>query len=132
MDSKDTSERTRREPLEVGKRDRFDLGPVAATTAIAALAAIAVAAVLALIIPGLVERYLLEAEAASIQETVDQIASSVDSGGSLTEADFAQLQIDVEHTLLGREIVRVKVWDDSGTIVFSDEERLIGNTYPMT
>ncbi len=132
MDSKDKSERIRREPLEVGRRNRLDLGPVAATTAIAALAAIAVGAVLALIIPGLVERYLLEAEATSIQETVDQIAGSIDSDGSLTEADFAQLQIDVEHTLLGREIVRVKIWDDSGTIVFSDEERLIGTTYPMT
>jgi signal transduction histidine kinase len=132
MDSKDKDEQIRREPLDVGRRNRFDLGPVAATTAIAALAAIAVAAVLALIIPRLVERYLLEAEATSIQETVDQIASSIDSDGSPTETDFAQLQIDVEHTLLGREIVRVKIWDDSGTIVFSDENRLIGTAYPMT
>ena len=132
MDAADKNESSRREPLEVGRRNRFDLGPVAATTAVAAIAAVAVAAGLALIIPGLVERYLLEAEATSIQDTVDQISRSIDSGDTLTEADFAQLQIDVEHTLLGREIVRVKIWDDTGTIVFSDEQRLIGTRYPMT
>ena len=132
MDPTRINEPSRREPLEVGRRNKFDLGPVATTTGIAAVAAVAVAAVLALIIPGLVERHLLEAEAASILDSVDQIAHSIDSGAILTEADFAHLQVDVEHTLLGREIVRVKIWDDSGTIVFSDEERLIGNTYPMT
>ncbi len=132
MEPEDNNERSRRKPLEVGTHNRFDFGPVAATTAVAAVAAVAVAAVLALIIPGLVERHLLEAEATSIQDTVDRIARSIESDGRLTEVNFAQLQVDVEHTLLGREIVRVKVWDDSGTIVFSDEERLIGATYPMT
>jgi two-component system NarL family sensor kinase len=132
MDPTDKNETTRREPLEVPRSNKFNFGPVAATTAVAAVAAVAVASILALIIPGLVERYLLEAEATSIQDTVDQISRSIDSSGSLTEADFARLQIDVEHTLLGREIVRVKIWNDTGTIVFSDEERLIGKTYPMT
>jgi hypothetical protein len=54
MEPEDNDERSRRKPLEVGTHNRFDLGPVAATTAVAAVAAVAVAAVLALIIPGLV------------------------------------------------------------------------------
>jgi signal transduction histidine kinase len=132
MDPVDRNEPSHRAPLDVGRRNRLDFGPVAATTAVAAIAAVTVAAALALIIPGLVEQYLLDAEVNSIHDTVDEIARAIDPGESLTEADFAQLQIDVEHTLLGREIVRVKIWNDSGTIVFSDEQRLIGNTYPMT
>lgn len=132
MDTTGESPQRRRLPLQAGSRSRFDLGPVAATTVIAAVAAVAVAAALALIIPELVEQHLLEAEANSIHDTVDEIATLIEPGENPTEADLAELQIGVEHTLLGREIVRVKIWNDSGTIVFSDESRLIGKTYPMT
>lgn len=33
--------------------------------------------------------------------------------------------------VLGREIVRIKIWAADGTIVYSDEPRLIGNRYPL-
>lgn len=125
-------EPTQRTPLEVGRRRGFDLGLVGATAVVAGFAAVAVAAVLAVIIPNVVERHLLDAEANSIHDTVDKIAGSLYPGEGLAEVDFALLQTEVERSLLGREIVRVKIWDTSGTIVFSNEDLLIGNTYEIS
>ncbi len=126
------SEQKPRVPLEAGKRRRVDLGPVGATAVVAAFAAVAVAVFLAVVIPGIVERHLLDAEANSIQDTVREIASSLDSDSDLTEVDLSRLQTEVDRSLLGREVVRVKIWDDSGTVLFSDEDRLIGGTYEMS
>lgn len=126
------SEPKRRGPLDVGKRRRVGFGPVGATVMVAAFAAVAVAAILAVIIPDIVERHLLDAEANSIHDTVHEVASSIDPGNDLTEVDRAKLQIEIDRLLLGREVVRVKIWDDSGTVLFSDEDRLVGNTYEMS
>jgi signal transduction histidine kinase len=99
---------------------------------VAAFAAVAVAAILAMIIPDIVERHLLDAEANSIHDTVHEIAKSLDPGNDLTEVNLAKLQTEINRSLLGREVVRVKIWDHSGTILFSDEDRLVGNTYEMS
>jgi|tagenome__1003787_1003787.scaffolds.fasta_scaffold20937823_2 two-component system NarL family sensor kinase len=37
----------------------------------------------------------------------------------------------VRHGILGGRVVRVKVWRADGTIVYSDEHRLIGSRYPL-
>lgn len=132
MEPVEKREPKQRAPLDVGRRRGLNLGPVGATAVIAGFAAVALAATLALIIPSIVERHILSAEANSIRRTVDQIAGSLHPGESPAEENFTRLRTDIEHLLLGREIVRVKMWDDSGTIVFSDEERLIGNTYEMS
>ena len=132
MEQLSRSELKRRVPLDVGKRRRVDLGPVGATAVVAAFAALAVAAILAVIIPDIVERHLLDAEANSIHDTVHEIAILLDPGDDLTEVDLAELQTEVDRLLLGREVVRVKIWDDSGTVLFSDEDRLVGNTYEMS
>jgi len=128
MEPANKREMRHRVALDVGRRRGLNLGPVGATAVIAGLAAVAVAAALALIIPDIVERHLLEAEASSIQRTVDEIVGSVDPD----EGNATQLQEVVNRFLLGREVVRVKIWDETGTIVFSDEERLIGNTYEIS
>lgn len=128
MEPANKRERRHRAALDVGRRRGLNLGPVGATAVIAGLAAVAVAAALALIIPDIVERHLLEAEASSIQRTVDEIVGSVDPD----EGNATQLQEAVDRFLLGREVVRVKIWDESGTIVFSDEERLIGSAYEIS
>ncbi|GMQ92568.1 MAG: hypothetical protein BMS9Abin12_0044 [Acidimicrobiia bacterium] len=125
-------EPTQRAPLDVGKRGRFDLGPVGATAAVAGVVAIAMTIALGLIIPNIVEERVLEAGATSIHEAVDEIGSALYSGEMLTEDDIALLHEQVELSLLGREIVRVKIWDNMGTIVYSDEERLIGRSYEMS
>lgn len=53
---------------------------------------------------------------------------------SLVGADGAALQrIDriVQERVLGERVVRVKIWTADGRIVYSDEPRLIGLTYPL-
>ncbi len=125
-------EPTQRAPLEVGRRGRFDLGPVGATAAVAAVAAIAISIVLGLIIPNIVEQYLLGSAANSIHDVVEKIGTTLLSGDSLTEDDIDILHEEVEKSLLGREIVRVKIWDNMGTIVYSDAEGLIGRRYEMS
>src|SRR3954452_3395060 len=37
----------------------------------------------------------------------------------------------VRHSILGRQVVRVKIWNAKGQIVYSDEHRLIGHTYGL-
>ena len=132
METPARREHPQRAPLEINRRRGLDLGPVGATAVVAGIAAIAVAAILAVIIPDVVERHLLDTEAASIHGTVNKIADSLYVSEVSAEVDPDLLQTLVERFLLGREIVRVKIWDPSGTIVFSDEERLIGSTYAMS
>lgn len=36
----------------------------------------------------------------------------------------------VEQYVVGEDVMRIKIWDDSDTIVYSDEERLIGASFP--
>jgi signal transduction histidine kinase len=105
---------------------------VGATAAVAALAAVAVAVALAFVIPDIVERHLLEGTANSIHDTIHEIAASINPEGDLTEEGLEAMQSQIDRSLLGREIVRVKIWNDSGVIVFSDESRLIGNNYGLS
>ncbi|MCL1594687.1 MAG: histidine kinase [Actinomycetia bacterium] len=121
-----------RPPLEVSEARGLRLGPVGTTAAIAAIASLLVAVALAIIIPGIVERHLLAGTAESIQTTVNDIAESIRPSDSLNAQDVEKLQTEVEHSLLGREIVRVKIWDRTGTIIVSDEARLIGLTFEMS
>jgi two-component system, NarL family, sensor kinase len=44
-------------------------------------------------------------------------------------AEIARLDRVVRRGILGGRIVRVKIWDASGRIVYSDEHRLIGSRY---
>src|SRR3954447_21624496 len=37
----------------------------------------------------------------------------------------------VRRSILGRQVVRLKIWDAKGKIVYSDEHRLIGHTYGL-
>jgi len=128
----ETQTQTQRPTLDVGRHGRFDLGFVGATAAVAAVAAVAVAVGLAFVIPGIVERHLLEGTANSIHDTMHEIAYSIDPAGNLTEENLEALQTQIDRSLLGREIVRVKIWNDSGIIVYSDEPRLIGTTYQLS
>jgi signal transduction histidine kinase len=53
--------------------------------------------------------------------------------GVLTSSRDALDDLDriVQERVLGERVVRVKVWDAEGRIVYSDEPRLIGSRYPL-
>ncbi|MFL5968364.1 MAG: sensor histidine kinase [Gaiellaceae bacterium] len=46
-------------------------------------------------------------------------------------AEIARLDRVVRRGVLGTRLVRVKIWDAKGTIVYSDEHRLIGSRYAL-
>jgi two-component system NarL family sensor kinase len=46
-------------------------------------------------------------------------------------ADLARLDDEVHHRVLSGPLVRVKLWRPDGTIVYSDERRLIGCRFPL-
>jgi DNA-binding NarL/FixJ family response regulator len=47
-------------------------------------------------------------------------------------ADLARLDRIVQHRILsGTPIVRVKIWDERGRIVYSDDSRLVGSTFAL-
>ncbi|KRD45298.1 hypothetical protein ASE38_15140 [Cellulomonas sp. Root930] len=46
-------------------------------------------------------------------------------------AAVAALDTAVRDGVLGDGIIRVKVWDRTGRIVYSDDERLVGRTFPL-
>jgi len=56
------------------------------------------------------------------------ITDEVVSGGRTTTA---QLDDSVRADVLDSDLVRVKIWRDDGTILYSDEPRLIGSRYTL-
>jgi two-component system NarL family sensor kinase len=83
-------------------------------------------------------RRLAEAEAVhDAAETADLIAESlvqpVITDGLLTGDPAALKALDqaVQDHVLSDSIVRVKVWDPAGRILFSDEPLLIGQSFPL-
>ncbi len=90
-------------------------------------------AVVVMIAAGLVARQLAESEAirdATVRTesiALDVVQPVIGDGlrsGDVT--DIRRLDARVRQSVLGPDIARVKVWDANGTIVYSDEPRLIG------
>lgn len=121
-----------RPQLGLKSHRRSDIGPVAVTVLVVAVAAIGVAVVLSSAIPRIVESRLLDATALSIQRATDTIAADLDPGDTVLSADLDVLATRIEHDLLGRDLVRVKIWNDAGVIVYSDEPRLTGQQFEMS
>ncbi|TKV60587.1 integral membrane sensor signal transduction histidine kinase [Nakamurella flava] len=100
--------------------------------ALVVVAAVAVAGVVA-------ARRLAEAEAvADAAKTADLLAElllqpALQDGlldgdpGSVAAIDG----VVREHVLAGPPVVRLKVWDPTGRVLYSDEPRLIGQTFPL-
>lgn len=89
--------------------------------------ALLVAVVLGIAIPAAVERTLLESRREVFSGIVNDLSSSglIDRAMS-SEAEVADLDEAVRDRLLGADVIGVKLWDVSGTVVYSDAEELIG------
>jgi signal transduction histidine kinase len=94
-----------------------------------------VAIVLAWVTAVLGERLAREQAIDDAQATTELIARTViepalSSGLLTTEAaDLDRFDRLMRSRVVGGEIVRVKVWDDRGNIIYSDEPRLIGEQF---
>ena len=63
----------------------------------------------------------------------DAVVQPVLQDGLVTSepAAVAALDTAVRDSVLGDEVVRVKVWDADGRIVYSDDGRLVGRVFPL-
>ncbi len=112
-----------------------------------AIARFAVAGLVALaalaLVGGLVLRNLSETEAIDDARRLATLAGRGVVEPQLTDAaligrppaqaarDLAALDLAVQERVLSDEVVRVKIWAPDGTIVYSDERRLMGRRYPL-
>jgi len=109
------------------------LGPLGRTALLALVLSAFVAVLLALWIPYRVERSLLASTSASLERVIDDLVASEGIPSSpVPAASLDQLDAAVRRRMLGRETVRVKIWSDDGTILYSDAPELIDETYPLS
>lgn len=107
-----------------------ELGGFGRVLVISLVIATGLAIALSLWIPWRVERTLIEVRT----ETFTNVAADLASRRLVpitdpTPEDLAALQRAVNLRLLGGDAVRVKFWAPDGTIVYSDEEELIGREF---
>lgn len=56
---------------------------------------------------------------------------SLAQNASLTPADLAMLNADLDETMLGQKIISLKVWDRNGRVLFSTDAAVIGKQFPI-
>jgi two-component system, NarL family, sensor kinase len=94
------------------------------------LGAAALAVGIGLVIPQRVRGHLLHERSETIVSIVDDIIAAGAFDPDLRD-DFAALGHLVLLRVLGGDTVRVKLWTEAGEIVWSDEERLIGQRFGL-
>jgi hypothetical protein len=110
-----------------------ELGPLGRTVLIALAVSAVVALVLAVAIPHHVEHHLIEGEIRSIARIAGDMAKADLIPPNLDDsAPMAALDESVRVNLLGSDTVRVKVWAPDGTVAYSDESALIGQSFPLS
>lgn len=78
------------------------------------------------------EQAIEDARATTELVAATVVEPSLSSGLLDTEAgDLDRFDRLIRSRVMGGEVVRVKVWDAAGRIVYSDESRLIDRTYPL-
>jgi two-component system NarL family sensor kinase len=102
------------------------------------IAAAAVVVVLVTVLGSIASRKLAEQEAVhDAANTTDLLADAVvqpaitDALAAMDPAAIASFDAVVRAHVLGSSIVRVKVWTPDGKIVYSDEPRVIGETFVL-
>ncbi len=93
--------------------------------------ALALAVFLGFFIPSMVEKNLLD----SRTEMFTQIANDlVDDGlidvATASPTEIAEFDLHVRHRLIGVDVFRVVLWDQSGMAVYSDAPELVGLSSP--
>jgi signal transduction histidine kinase len=74
--------------------------------------------------------HLLDARSAMVAANIAALPP-FPSGANASIAEYAVFDVAVRVNVLGGETVRVKVWDETGTIVYSDAEELQGRTFDL-
>lgn len=112
------------------RTDWREIGGLGRLALLGLIGSLAVAVVLGFSITSGARDHLLEARAHLLAAVVSEIAAIAPAPieGPVSPA-FEEL---VELRLLGGETVRVKLWREDGTIVYSDSEDLMGSTFELS
>ena len=120
--------------LRPGALRSVSVGRAVATFLVAGLVVLGVVALLL----SLAQRRTATAEAIRDARTVTNVEATDVVGPSLSDEALvagtpaaAELDRIVRERVLGSRIVRVKIWDASGQIVYSDDQSLIGARFPL-
>lgn len=110
-----------------------EVGPVGRVAFAGVACSLVVTVVLGIWIPRLVRHHLLQARADLIAGIGDEIADRglVPVGPPATDS-YEALRVAIQDSLLGGETVRVKLWTTDGEVAFSDDERLVGESFDLT
>jgi signal transduction histidine kinase len=90
-----------------------------------------VAVSLGFLVPSVVRDHLVTARVDELQRAVDSVVEAAAPSEFVPGADLSNFAEAARLRLLGGDIVRVKLWDSVGRILWSDEERLIGRRFNM-
>jgi signal transduction histidine kinase len=91
----------------------------------------AVAVSVGFLVPGIVRADLVAGRALSIDAVVgDLVDKGLLASAAPSDSELAALDEAVRFKLLGGDVVRVKIWDRSGTVIYSDATPLIGQSFP--
>lgn len=82
------------------------------------------------------EQYALRQEAASAADQVALILSpnlsQADLSAPLVSARYAEIDALIRQDILHEHIVRVKIWNKGGLLLYSDEKGLVGQYFPVS
>ncbi len=131
MQSEDSSRPSGVELTRLLRTQWTEIGPMGRTALIALVLSAVVAVVLGIAIPHEVQKFLRTSESRSLARVVDELASS-DLIPLGQPVDMEAVDDAVHHRLLGRDTVRVKIWDRDGVVVYSDSQQLIGKQWPIS
>lgn len=87
---------------------------------------------LGLYIPRQVERHMLQAQADSNQQVLEALLGSRMLPLRDPESGFEKLDRFVSSAILRGDFVRVKLWSPDGRIIYSDDRRLVGRSFPRS
>ena len=90
-----------------------------------------VAVSLGFLIPSTVRDHLITARVDELQRAVENVIDATAPVEFVPHADFSEFADAARLRLLGGDTVRVKLWDSTGRILWSDEERLINRVFGL-
>ncbi len=119
---------------ETGRLHWRVLSPGGRVSVAGVVASALLALALGVLIPRMVERHALGARLDAVSSLVqvlerEHLVPAI--GDDLASPAYEQFDGVVRGGLLGGENVRVKLWNLSGEVVYSDESRLVGQRFPL-
>src|SRR3989304_2693826 len=82
-----------------------------------------------------IEQQMVQTDGKSTVKTVsaflDHHLTKTDFSKAIKGSRYQEFDHFVKEDILGHEIVRVKIWNTEGMIVYSDAKKIIGKKYPL-